>query len=226
MNGSGTKQAPGTERRHELDRERDTPQDVAPRGRREDRRGPDERCRSERQEERPRESPCLGDVSARARVQGEQHEPDADVRDRKSDRRALEDARHRRRQDRDAEHGEQRQQPVHEVVRVEAVRVEGEARPRPPDGDEDGHELEEACGSRLGGKRVRELPDRRDEDKVEEELEPRRPPVLGVGAHDRPEPGRLEQARQGSHGGRAPSAPAEIRTALLRERRQALARVL
>jgi hypothetical protein len=42
--------------------------------------------------------------------------------------------------------------------------------------------------------RVRELADRDDEDEVEEELEPRRPPVVDVVARDGAEARRLDEA--------------------------------
>ena len=172
---------PREERRAELEDERDAPEPVAPRRRQRERGDPEAGRRAEGDEEDRRQPARLGDVPPRPLVEHEQDHAGAEVREREAGRAAVEDGTDRRREHGDEEHREQREQPVGQVVCVEAVRIEGEAHPQPPDRHEERDEAEEAREGRVRRERVRELADRGDEDEVEEELEPCRPPVVDVG---------------------------------------------
>jgi hypothetical protein len=94
----------------------------------------------------------------------------------------------------DGEHAEQDEQPVHEVVGVEARGVEREAGPRPPDREEEGEIASEASRGGIGAQGERDLCDRTDEDEVEKELEPGRAPILVL--LPRAESRRLEETRE------------------------------
>ena len=189
-------QPPGRDRDQDLDHERRSPHDVVPWLRHGERGEPDQDSGSERGQEGPRERTRLRDVTARPRIERNQDEPYTDIRDREAGLRSVEDLRNRRGEHGHAEHCQQQQQTVGQIVRVEPVRVEREAHPRPPDGDEDPEELEEAARSRGRAERVRELADRCDEDQVEEELEPGRATVFFGGAAERAQARRLEQPRE------------------------------
>jgi hypothetical protein len=103
-------------------------------------------------------------------------------------------ARHAACQRGDREHPQQREEPVDEVVRVKARGVEGEARPRPADRNEEGEKPPEAGSRGVGAQSERDLGDGADEDEIEEELEPRRV-ALALG-FERPQARRLEQTRE------------------------------
>ena len=135
---------------------------------------------------------CDLEVAVDANVEHDQDQAHGDVREDERVLAAVQRVRHRARQAGDGEHPEQRQQPVDEVVGVEASRVERETRPGPADRQEQ-HEVapEPGCG-RVGAESRRDLGDGGDEDEVEEELEPGRAAVL-VGL-ERAESRRLEEA--------------------------------
>jgi hypothetical protein len=99
---------------------------------------------------------------------------------------------------RDRKHGEQDEQAVREVVRVEPVRVEREPGPGPDDGDEERDVLQESVERGLARQVLPQLGHRHNEDEVEKELEPRRVALLEA-LLDRPQPGRIEEAREIGH---------------------------
>jgi len=125
-------------------------------------------------------------------VEQDQDQAHGDVREDERVLAAVQRVRHRACQAGDGEHPEQRQQPVDEVVGVEASRVERETRPGPADRQEQDEVPPEAGCGRVGAEGRRDLGDRGDEDEVEEELEPGRATVL-VGL-ERAESRRLEEA--------------------------------
>jgi hypothetical protein len=106
------------------------------------------------------------------------------------------------------EHGEQRQQPIDEIVGVEAGRIEREPDPGPPDREEEEEEAPEAGRSRIGAQRRGDLGDRGDENEVEKQLQPGRPAVhLKV---ERAKPRRIEKTSKPAQG---PPALLSSRTA-------------
>jgi hypothetical protein len=192
-------QAPGRDRRDELDRQRDSPEHVRPRRLECERHEPDDHGDAEGAEERGGKRTRLGDVSRRAGVERQQHDTHRDVRDRKACSCAGEDARDRRGEHGDREHREEHQQPVDDVVGVEAIGIEREAHPGPPDGDEQAEELEEVFRRGVRAERVRQLPDGGDEHEVEEQLEPGRAAHLVHPATAGAQARRLEQPRKCGH---------------------------
>jgi hypothetical protein len=132
-------------------------------------------------------------VQPRARVQRDDQPTHRDVRERERRRVALGRVRDDGRERTDREHPAERQDAVDDVVRVEAVGVEGEPDPRPPDRHEEPAEHEEAVEREVVRQRRAELGDRHDEDEVEEELEPGR--VSRVVVLERADSGRDEEPR-------------------------------
>ena len=140
-------------------------------------------------------------VPARANVQQDDDDPDAGVRQCEAVAVALERGRDGRRKRRDAEHPEEREDPVDDVVRVEAGRIEREPGPRPDDRHEEAEVDQEAAGGDVVREARPELGDRDDEHEVEEELEPGRVTLLVALGGRGPEPRRLEKAAESVHRG-------------------------
>jgi hypothetical protein len=92
----------------------------------------------------------------------------------------------------DREHPGQHQDPMQQVVGVEAVGVHRVAGPCPPDGDEQAGRAQEVTQGAVLLQRVDDLGDRDDEHQVEEQLEPGGAPLALVGLQRaqlwRPEP--------------------------------------
>jgi hypothetical protein len=133
-------------------------------------------------------------VADRPRIEGEQHQADEHVREHEAPSGTRERRRQGRRERRHAEHRREDDEAVRQVVRVEAVGVEGEAHPGPPHGDEERKEAEEASRGDVEPQLAPELSDRDDEDEIEEELEPGGAPRLVVA--ERPQARRLAQAAE------------------------------
>ena len=190
-------QPPAHHRRGDLDDERERPEPVA-RGRREEQRGePDDHGCGEGAEVEDGDPPTFLHVADRARIEDEQHNTDEDVREDEPPRGAGEGVGQGRREGGHAEHRREDQEPVGHVVRVEAVRVEGEAHPRPPDGDGEREEAQEAVRGDVVAQLLPELRDGDDEHQVEEELEPRG--VAGLVLAEGPEPRRFAEASDPLH---------------------------
>jgi hypothetical protein len=92
-----------------------------------------------------------------------------------------------------AEHRGEHRHAEDRVVGVEAIGVDGEADPHPPDGHEQARAAQRAGERRVVVQQRAELGDRDDEDQVEEQLRPRRV-ALGVGVLERAQPRSDEQA--------------------------------
>ncbi len=137
-------------------------------------------------------------MSPRPEVEGNQDRANGDEGDGVSRRAAVERVGCRRGERRHGEHLGEHGDAEDEVVGVEAIGIEGEADPRPPDGHEQERELQEAKSAVVDLQLVRDLADRDDEDQVDEQLEPARTALL-VGVLDRSQPRRLEEARERDH---------------------------
>jgi hypothetical protein len=94
------------------------------------------------------------------------------------------------------QHPVQHQQPVGEVVGVEAVGVRGEGDPDEPHRDEQDGVAQEGLRGRVVGDQVRQPGDRDHEDEVEEQLQPRRV-TLAPRLLDRAQSRRLHPRRAG-----------------------------
>ena len=175
-----------------LEREGETPERVLPGHGDGERDQPVANGEAEQEDEPAGDRSCNFEVAVDANVEQDQDQAHGDVREDERVLAAVQRIRHRARQTGDGEHAEQRQQPVDEVVGVEASRVERETRPGPADRQEQHEVAPEAGCSRIGAEGRRDLGDRRDEDEVEKELEPGRAAVL-VGV-ERAESRRLEEA--------------------------------
>ena len=182
---------PAEERRGQLDEEPGGPHRPSARRRC--------RCRYEPEDQRHREGrgvhggepSGLGDVSPGPRVERDQDEPNGHVGEHEGCPPAAERVADVHGESRDGEHAEERPEPVDDVVRVEAVGVEREPHPCPPDRDEESEEVGKATAGRVGRQLLTELRDRNDEDQVEEELEPGGT-ALGVVLVQRPKPRRRD----------------------------------
>ena len=186
------------QRRPQVDRQRDGPDPVAVRrlyGRRDEEQRD---AHAEGGDVDVEQGSRRGQVPPGARVQDDNHRADARVRQREARRGAVERVGDHRGEDGHGEHAGNHQDPVRRIVRVEAVGVERVADPRPPDGDEQPCEDEEAVDARVLAQPVGKLGDRDDEDEIEEELEPGRVALVPV-VLERAEPRRIVPAGRRRH---------------------------
>ena len=114
------------------------------------------------------------DQPTRAQVLPDQEKAQAGVRGRKTGgRTAVERVLGVGRHHRDDEHLDECQHPLYRIVRVEPGREGGVADPCPPDERKERRESNQTDDRVVLSERLRDLTNGRDEDQIEEQLEPR-----------------------------------------------------
>ena len=203
---------PAQPRRGPLERDRDGPEDVL--GGAAERAARDDEQRRDDVERRQPHDRAHHALRGRAREEERVDGDDRKVGEPEREPAATEGVRRREREQEVARHAAEQQQPAVRALRRNGVREPGVAAVHPPDQREHQLDADDRADGRLLEDDVRELGDREDEDEVEEQLERRDSPGLGLGAHP-----RLLDDRLGAGGtvnrtpgdGGEPDCPASLR---------------